>query len=92
MATTPSHPAVPSAGGDDGDVFIRITNREIWLTLNNVVEEMRGIRSNQEAVLNDNSELAKRVRALELRFYGILAGIVSAIVVILGIIVHTYTG
>jgi hypothetical protein len=50
--------------------FIRITNRDIW---NKLDEIERDVRAFTEA------DLPKRVRALELRFYGILAGLVGAI-------------
>ena len=84
----PHNGNVPAADGDDGDVFIRITNREIWLTLNKAVEEVRGMRADQKAVLDASSDVSKRVRALELRFYGILAGLISALVFGIGALIH----
>lgn len=53
----------------NGD-FLRITNRDIWNKLNEIEEEVRGF---------SQADLPKRVRALELRFYGILAGLIGAI-------------
>jgi hypothetical protein len=50
--------------------FIRITNRDIWNKLNEIEKELR---------LLAQADLPKRVRALELRFYGILAGFIGAI-------------
>jgi hypothetical protein len=50
--------------------FIQITNRDIWEKLNEIEEEVRGF---------SQADLPKRVRALELRFYGILAGLIGAI-------------
>lgn len=64
---------------DNGSDFVRITNREVWSQLR-VVESklddaLRTIGA-QQARLDEGD---KRIRALELRFYGILAGVVAAI-------------
>jgi hypothetical protein len=56
-------------GEGNGD-FLKITNRDIWNKLNEIEEDVRGI---------SQADLPKRVRALELRFYGILAGLIGAI-------------
>lgn len=51
----------------NGDVFVRVTNREIW-------EELKQIRKLVENVPEDR----RRIRALELKVYTILAGLSTA--------------
>jgi hypothetical protein len=57
--------------------FVRITNREVYERLGKVEakldDALRTVTS-QNATLIDQG---KRVRALELRFYGVLAGLVG---------------
>lgn len=70
-----------SDGPTNGD-FVRVTNREVWQQLRTVEakldDALRHIE-NQNLQINDN---IKRIRALELRFYGVLAGLVGAVVIL----------
>lgn len=52
----------------NGEVFVRVTNREIW-------DELKEIRKLVEPLPEDR----KRIRSLELKVYTILAGLSSAI-------------
>lgn len=79
--------------GDDAQTFVRITNRQIYdaLTrqenelakLTNRVDNAFGENGVMAKILAENIDLRKRVRGLELRFYGIAAGLMAAIVVLL---------
>jgi small nuclear ribonucleoprotein (snRNP)-like protein len=60
--------------------FIRITNREIWDALNSVEDTVKSMDQRMNAILNENVEIKTRVRALELKTYTILAGISTAVV------------
>jgi hypothetical protein len=73
---------------DDG-TFIRITNREIYLRLEMVANELRTMTSDVRQAVEGSLELGKRVRSLELKFYGVLAGLVAAITIIIGLIFHS---
>lgn len=64
---------------DDNGNGIRITNREIYDMLVKVQEKMNELSNQKETV----TILSERVRALELRWYGVLAGILAAIGTIL---------
>lgn len=68
----------------DHDASIRITNREVYDALLQVRDRVHGLENRVDNVLGENVELRKRVRGLELRFYGVLAGLVGAITVLLG--------
>lgn len=67
-------------GETNGDAFIRITNREIWDSLQHVEATVRSMDQRMNAILNENVEIKTRVRALELKTYTILAGISTALV------------
>lgn len=60
--------------------FIRITNREIWDSLQNVEDTVKSMDQRMNAILNENVEIKTRVRALELKTYTLLAGISTALV------------
>ena len=62
----------------NGD-FVRITNREIWVTLNDLKDRVSALGRNIDESVGERIETHKRLRALELRFYGILAGLVGAL-------------
>lgn len=64
---------------------IRISNRELYDMLVQLRDRVGSLENRVDAVLGENVDLRKRVRGLELRFYGILAGLVGAIVVLLRI-------
>jgi hypothetical protein len=67
----------------NGNNTIRITNRELYDTIQVLSNDVRDIKSGMETYKTDNRDLRTRVRALELRFYGILAGLVGAIIILL---------
>jgi len=52
--------------------FVRITNAMIWTKLNEIEDRLDDLR--------DYPQVKKSVRTLELKFYGILAGLISAVV------------
>jgi hypothetical protein len=62
---------------------IRITNREVYDSLLKLEKTTDHLVSRVDYVLGENVELRKRVRGLELKFYGILAGLVGAVAVLL---------
>ena len=64
--------------GGNGEAFIRITNREIWDALNSVEDTVRSMDQRMNAILNENVEIKTRVRALELKTYTLLAGVSTA--------------
>lgn len=68
----------PNNGGG-----IRISNRELYDMLVQVRDRVASLENRVDMVLSDNFKLGKRVRSLELRFYGVLAGLVTAIIVLL---------
>lgn len=66
----------------NGHEFVRITNREVYDRLGGVEAKLDHALSTidkQNEQLLDNS---KRIRALELRFYGILAGLIGAVAIL----------
>lgn len=67
------------ADANGSDSFVRITNREIYDGLRDVQTGLRQVENRLDAVLTENVTLNKRVRALELRFYGVLAGLMAAL-------------
>lgn len=69
--------ADPNDGGD----FVRITNREIWTMLTEVRAKVTDIANEMDSFNAERLDTRKRVRALELRFYGILAGLIGAFTV-----------
>jgi hypothetical protein len=58
---------------------IRITNREVYDGMLQVRDSVIRLENRVDSVLQENVILNKRVRALELRFYGILAGLVGSL-------------
>jgi hypothetical protein len=66
----------------NGSSFVRITNREVYDRLGGVEakldDALRNIRSRDKTI----EEYGKRIRALEIRFYGVLAGLIGALVVL----------
>ena len=59
--------------------FARITNREVYDVVVQLRDRMGNVEQTIGNVLGENVELRKRVRGLELRFYGILAGLLGAV-------------
>lgn len=66
-------------GGNGSPTFVRITNAMVWTELQATRADLRSL-SNQ---LADYPEMKKRIRALELKFYGTLAGLITALAVII---------
>jgi hypothetical protein len=72
---------VNGGGGVGEDTpFIRITNREIWDSLQHVEDTVRSMDQRMNAILNENVEIKARVRALELKTYTLLAGVSTALI------------
>jgi len=67
----------PSNG--DNPVFIRITNQAVYTELQAVRADVRDLIAH----VSDYPEVKTRVKKLELKFYGILAGLIAAIGVII---------
>jgi hypothetical protein len=66
-----------------GAGFIRVSNREIYDGLMEVKTEVRDMRILVQNVLGENTDLRKRVKSLEIKFYGVLAGLLGALIVLL---------
>lgn len=66
----------------NGQEFVRITNREVWIRLGTVEAKLDDALSKIAFRDRTIEEYGKRVRALEFRFYGILAGLIGALVVL----------
>lgn len=75
--------ALANGASPDNGSFVRISNREIYDGLLQVRDRLAALERRVDSVLGENVELGKRVRRLELRFYGILAGLVSAVILLL---------
>lgn len=58
----------------DGSTFIRITNQMVYAELQATRADLRALSKD----IGDYPEVKKRVRNLELKFYGILAGVIAA--------------
>lgn len=67
-----------NGGPNGGRTFVTITNRDVW---EEVKELRKEVRTYTEAV-NDYAETKSRLRALELKFYVIGAGLLAAIGVV----------
>ena len=65
--------------GTNGNGGIRISNREIYDALMTVKDDVRDLK-NDVKELND---LRNRIRSLEIKFYGVLAGLIAALGLIL---------
>ena len=78
-----------NGNGDQDDLgFVRITNREIWQMLTDVRERVVDIAAEIESWQLERVDLKKRIRALELRFYGILAGVIGGLVTFAAILLR----
>lgn len=58
---------------------IRITNREIYDATMDVKDRVGKLENRLNTALNRTETIQEDVRRLELRFYGLLAGIITAI-------------
>lgn len=68
----------PPTPGDDSPTFIRISNAMVYAELQATRADIRDLAKS----VADYPETKKRVRSLELKFYGVLAALVSALVVV----------
>ena len=68
---------------EPGSSFVRITNREIYDGLTGVQAEIKDLKLQMMIVMKENVDIKKeygnRIRSLELRFYGVLAGLIAAL-------------
>lgn len=62
---------------------VRITNRELYDGIENLKESVSDLSHKLDTALRDLDDLRERTRMLELKFYGILAALGTAVVVIL---------
>lgn len=62
--------------------FVRITNREVYERLGTVEAKLDNALRQLDALGKADDEKAKRIRALELRFYGVVAGLIGAIAIL----------
>lgn len=58
---------------------IRITNREIYDATIDIKDRVGKLENRLNTALNQQEQMQEDVRRLELRFYGLLAGIITAI-------------
>jgi hypothetical protein len=70
---------------NNGQDFVRITNREVWEKLGRVEAKLDNTLSQLQKAEEQRADHSKRIRALELRFYGILAGIIATVGSIVGL-------
>lgn len=66
-------------GEQDEPTFVKITNQMVYAELQQVHSELRELAK----AVNDYPEVKKRVRSLELKFYGVLAGLLTAVAIII---------
>lgn len=64
---------------NDTPAFVRISNREVYDKLSQLERTVQSMDERMNAILNENVSLGKRVRALELKVYAVLAGVGSAL-------------
>ena len=65
--------------GTDEPTFVKITNQMVYAELQSVHAELRELAK----AVYDYGEGKKRVRSLELKFYGVLAGLLTAVAIII---------
>ncbi len=66
-----------------GEGFVRIGNRELYDMMVQVRDRVGQLENRVDNVLGENVDLRKRVRSLELKSYGIMAGLLGALLVLL---------
>src|ERR1051326_6128095 len=64
---------------DEEVPFVRITNREIWDSIQGLERTVSAMDNRLNSILNENVELRSRVRALELKTYALLAGVATGL-------------
>lgn len=63
----------------DEPTFARITNREVYDAVVRLERTVASLENRVDNVLGENVDLRKRTRGLELKFYGILAGLLGSV-------------
>lgn len=66
-------------GDETNGAFVRITNREVYEKLALLEKTVLHIDMRMDAILSESVALNKRVRALELKVYAVLAGFSTAL-------------
>jgi hypothetical protein len=61
---------------------IRVSTRELYDAIRSLENKVADAMRMQDQMLREIADHSKRLRSLELRFYGILAGLVGAVAVI----------
>lgn len=69
-------------GPHDREEFVRITNREVYERLGTVEAKLDAALSTIDKQNTALIDYGKRIRALELRFYGVLAGLIGAMAIL----------
>ena len=72
------NPHAPQPPEQDGETFVRITNAMVYAELQATRADLRDLASR----VSDYPDLKKRTRALELKFYGVVAGLIAAVGVV----------
>ncbi len=73
---------------DGGSSFVRITNREVYDRLGGVEAKLDDALRQLVVSTALGLDQGKRIRALELKFYGVLAGLIGAIAVLVSGTIH----
>jgi hypothetical protein len=71
----------------DGESFVRITNQDVWRMFNEMDKKLTNIEHKIEDQVEERVEIRRRVRSLELKFYGILAGLLGGLTMFAAVIV-----
>jgi hypothetical protein len=71
-------PRYRRADNGDDPTFVRITNAMVYAELQATRADLRDLAK----AVADYPDQKKRVRSLELKFYGVLAGLISALAVV----------
>lgn len=74
---------------DEGEApFVRITNAVVYAELQAARADLRDLGKDFATLASDYRDSKKRIRALELKFYGVLAGLVAAIGLLTAGVIH----
>lgn len=71
--------------GNGDRTFVTITNRDVWNEVHGLREDVQGYRDeirDYRSEISDYAQTKARVRALEFKFYGLLAGVVGAVIIL----------
>lgn len=64
---------------DTSDPFVSISNRDVWNSLQEVKDLVRGMSAKMDSINAKVEDHDKKIRGLDLKFYGILAGLIAAL-------------